>query len=80
MQNQFNVFQDDMDWHFFMTSREKEIDSLAEKNVTSISSQLASAGIIFPTAWASKPMVACNSYARCCKSVEWDADSSSIKD
>lgn len=48
--------------------------------ITSISSQLASSGMIFSTVCLSKPSKACNSYARCCKSVECDADSSSISD
>lgn len=48
--------------------------------MTSISSQLASDGRIHSTAWASKPITAWSSYTRCCKSVEWEADNSSIKD
>ena len=48
--------------------------------MTSMSSQLASDGIILSTAGASKLMTACNSYARCCRSVEWEADNSSTKD
>jgi hypothetical protein len=48
--------------------------------MTSMSSQLASDGIIDPIALTSKPMTAWSSYARCCKSVEWEADNSSIRD
>lgn len=45
-----------------------------------MSSQLASNGIIFSIALALRPRIAWNSYARCWRSDECEADNSSKKD